>query len=527
MRAFGQWALWLALVASVVGSWAAVAGGAMRRRGLVRHGARSLHLAMLGLVVATVVLASGLITSDFTMRFVATFSSLIVPRAYRLGGLWGGAPGSLLVWTLALAVVTSVALLAHRRAMADRLAWFVPAMGGVVAVMAAVTAFAADPLASLDMAIREGRGLDGVLQNRWMLVHPPLLLAGSAATLPLFALTVAALGVRRLDEAWRTAARAWALIAWTLLLAGVASGMRWAYTEPGWGGYWAWDPVEVAGAIPLAILAVLLHVSTRRGTHPAERAILALAAFPATLIGAWVARGDTLRTVHGFAQTPNAMLFGLIASASVVLGVALIFMRRRWLFALSVDASPAAVLGIAARLSQVGVVLFVVGSIALPFRREYVTSLNAGERYAAKDVIGRAWTLTSQGESRYVRSNMFVVSVPFVLARAGRRQGLVVAEERQFIDADEDDIGEPVLRAGILFGVLQDVQVQVSRAESVGSLVRIRFQPLASLLWLGAGLLVLAAVLGLPSAFSEAAGAARARPASDAVVPRTDDAVPE
>ncbi len=511
MNAIGQWALWLALFASALGGWAAIAGGALRKRGVVRAGAWAVHLATVLLAVSFAALGRALWQSDFTVRYAASFSSLIVPRAYQVGGLWGGPAGSLLVWTLCTALFASIALIVHRRSHQDRWSVVVAVAGAVVAVLAAATVFAGDPFARLAAAIHDGRGLDPVLQSAWMLLHPPLLLAGTAATLPLFAVTAAALWQGKLDDAWRSAARGWAFVSWILIVSGVVVGMRWAYTEPGWGGYWGWDPVEVAGAIPLVVLGVFVHVVGRERASRFESATLALAPFPLTLAGAWAARGDTFRTVHGFVQSDAGVAFAVIAAAATGVAVTLVWRRRAWLQeALEVRAAPRGVVAsFAAKLSHAGILLFAVASAVMPLRREYTAALTTSGSYTARDLFGRPWTFTSQGASRYAHNNFYISALPLSVSRGGRRVGMITTEERQPFDVDETDLAPPIVRVGSQASLLQDVQVQLIAANETGAQVRIRFWPLASFLWIGGGLVVLSGLLSLAS------GAAGAPPEPD------------
>lgn len=509
MNAIGQWALYLALAASALGSWTAISGGALRRRGLVRLGASGVHAATALLALSLAALGRALWQSDFSLRYVASFSSLVVPHAYQVGALWGGPAGSLLVWTLCVAAVTSVAMLAHRRTLADRWSRFVGTLGAVVAVLAAATTFAGNPFAMLASEIRDGRGLDPVLQSPWMLLHPPLLLLGTAATLPLFAATIAALSARRLDAEWRSVAGAWALVAWMLLVAGVVVGMRWAYTEPAWGGYWAWDPVEVAGVIPLAVLGVFVHVVHRARTPLAELAALALAPFPLALAGVWVARGDTLRSVHGFVQSGAGPAFAGLAVAAAAAAIGLFVSRRAWLASLrAADAQGGAVTALAvaprrgvallaSRVSHAGIVLFAVASAVMPLRREQDATITSGGRAVVRDLFGREWTFTSQGASRYAHNNFYINAVSFSVTTGGRRVGILTTEERQPFDVDENDLAPPIVGVGSRASLLQDVQVQLLEANDAGARVRIRFWPLASFLWIGGALVVLAALLSL------------------------------
>ena len=509
MNAIGQWALYLALGASALGGWTAISGGVLRRRALVRFGAWGVHGATVLLALALAALGRALWRSDFSVRYVASFSSLVVPHAYQVGALWGGPAGSLLVWALCVAAVASVAMMAHRRTLADRWGVFVGTLGAVVAALAAATAFAGNPFALLATEVRDGRGLDPVLQSPWMLLHPPLLLLGTAATLPLFASAIAALAARRLDAQWRSVARAWALVAWMLLVAGVVVGMRWAYTEPGWGGYWAWDPVEVAGAIPLAVLGVFVHVARRERTPAIELAVLALAPFPLTLAGAWVAHGDTLRSLHAFVQSDAGPAFAVIAGVAAAAAIGLLASRRAWLASLQpvdepggASAADAAaprrgVASLTSRLSLAGIILFAIASAVMPLRREQDAVVMSGGSAVVRDLFGRPWTFTSQGTSRYAHNNFYINAASFVVTTGGRRVGILTTEERQPFDVDENELAPPVVGVGFRASLLQDVQVQLLEASGGVARVRIRFWPLASFLWIGGALVVLAALLSL------------------------------
>ena len=302
-----------ALAVAFVGS-AAAAVLSLRGRGPAAG--RALWVCLGGLSVALVALAVALVTVDGSLVYVADHTSRATSWPYRLAGLWGGMAGSLLLWTwmaAAWAVVAGVAV--RRRA---------PALaGGATAVMSAyllvfcgLLVLLSRPFDRLDVPALDGGGLNPVLLHPAMLYHPPLLYAGAVGLLVPFAL---ALSRRHPDRAWLAPAVRFAGVSLVLLSAGLVAGAHWAYVELGWGGYWAWDPVENGGLLPWLAGVAFLHaaVAARRrdGDGATSAAGLAGLAFVLGLLGSFLTRSGASDSVHAFAE---ARAVGWVLGAGVV-----------------------------------------------------------------------------------------------------------------------------------------------------------------------------------------------------------------
>jgi cytochrome c-type biogenesis protein CcmF len=273
-------------------------------------------------LVAVGALGSALLRSDFTLAYVVEQSRSRGSAWYRLAGLWGGMAGSLLVWTALLAGVGLVA--------AWRLARTPIRLGAAAQAVAAavVTGFGllvatlADPFVVLDAPAVDGLGLTPILEHPAMLYHPPLLYLGLAGLLAPFALRVGSavarsLGGQWLDDDWLERCRRWALACWVLLGVGMVAGAHWAYVEVGWGGVWAWDPVENTALLPWLALTAFLHAGVLRARVLAGW--LAAAAFVVALLGTLLTRSGATQSVHAFAEDA-AIGWALLVLVTLVAG---------------------------------------------------------------------------------------------------------------------------------------------------------------------------------------------------------------
>src|SRR6266511_1422953 len=255
--------LGLALYATFVGAWAA----RTRKRRLADSAANALLAALGSTAVAAVVLLSALVRHDFSFVYVAQHTSTGLPTGYSMSAFWGGQEGSLLLWLLVLTAYAGAAVLINRRRAPDLVAWSVPVLGVVSTFFAFMLVAVSSPFAT-QTAPAEGAGLNPSLQNPYMLAHPPLLYLGYVGLTVPFAFGIGALLARRTDERWIVATRRWTLVAWTALGIGQLLGAHWAYVEVGWGGYYAWDPVENAALMPWLAATAFLHsvmIQEKRG----------------------------------------------------------------------------------------------------------------------------------------------------------------------------------------------------------------------------------------------------------------------
>jgi cytochrome c-type biogenesis protein CcmF len=315
-----------ALAVAFVGSAAAVV---LSLRGRGPAAGRAHWVCLGGLSVALVALAVALVTVDGSLVYVADHTSRATSWPYRLAGLWGGMAGSLLLWTwMAVAWAVAAGVAVRRRAPA--LAGPATAvLGAYVMVFCGLLVLLSRPFDRLDVPALDGGGLNPVLLHPAMLYHPPLLYAGAVGLLVPFALGIAG----RRGDAWLAPAVRFAGVSLVLLTAGLVAGAHWAYVELGWGGYWAWDPVENGGLLPWLAGVAFLHaaVATRRrdGGGATSAAGLAGLAFVLGLLGSFLTRSGASDSVHAFAE---ARAVGWVLGAGVVVATVAtvaVLVRRR------------------------------------------------------------------------------------------------------------------------------------------------------------------------------------------------------
>ncbi len=322
----GASALLTALAASVVAIVASAAGHRFANRALLLAGRRAIIATALLTTMATVTLAYALITNDFSIAHVASVSSRNMQLEMKWASLYSGQPGSLLFWTwsmsLFMAAFTSITV--------PKIPWgaahTVATMGAILCGFLVALIFLASPFRVSPITPADGQGLNPLLVDPGMLIHPPFLLTGLVSTSIPFVLGVAALLSGRLDAAWVRHARGWALTSFLILSIGNMLGAWWAYTVLGWGGYWGWDPVENSAILPLLPMIGFLHtliVQERRGMLKTWNLVLVLAAFALAVFGTFNVRSGLVASVHSFAQSNVGPYFlglmGLTVLASVIL----------------------------------------------------------------------------------------------------------------------------------------------------------------------------------------------------------------
>jgi cytochrome c-type biogenesis protein CcmF len=271
-------------------------------------------------------------SNDFSFNIVQQHSSLETPAFYKLAAMWSSQEGSLLLWAWVLSIASSIALFVTRKRLREIVPWATAVMMGIAAFFTGLMLFAPDvnPFATLSPAPSDGIGLNPLLQHPSMMIHPPMLYSGYVSLTIPFAFAIGALITRKLDAEWIRATRKFALVAWTFLGFGLLLGARWSYTELGWGGYWAWDPVENAALMPWLLGTAFLHsimVQERRGMLKVWNACLVVATFSMALLGTFLVRSGVLQSIHAFGDnTVGPYILGLIAV--VVLGSTALIVSR-------------------------------------------------------------------------------------------------------------------------------------------------------------------------------------------------------
>ncbi len=330
MPELGRFAILLAMVAA---GWAAVVGFTGARTGreeATRSAEGALRAAALSLSVAGFALFYALLSRDFRLEYVAQYTSRSLSTFYTLGAFWAGQAGSLLLWAWVLSLYGAVVVHQNRFKNRNLMPYVVPVLAIVLMFFTFLVAFLSNPFATLAVAPPDGSGLNPLLQNYGQWIHPVTLYTGFVGLTVPFAFAIAALSTGNLGDVWIRTVRKWTLWSWVLLTAGVMFGARWAYVELGWGGYWAWDPVENASLMPWLLCTAYLHsvmIQEKRGMLKVWNVFLIMAAFALSIFGTFLTRSGVISSVHAFAESNIGPFLILFVTAIVVVSGVLIVWR--------------------------------------------------------------------------------------------------------------------------------------------------------------------------------------------------------
>ncbi|HEX3926768.1 MAG TPA: cytochrome c-type biogenesis CcmF C-terminal domain-containing protein [Gemmatimonadales bacterium] len=332
MTFLGNFALWAALL---LGCWCAglaFAGRWQERPALARAVTQAAYALCLALLVAAAALWKGIFTHDFNIQYVADYTSRNLPEYYLISAFWAGQRGSLLFWAVVLAIFGALA----QALTSSRHRQLLPYVAGVTSIVVAffvgVMLFGehANPFERFTFTPADGNGLNPQLQNPGMVMHPPMLYLGYISITIPFAFAIAALLARQLDAGWIIAMRKWALASWLFLSIGITIGMWWAYVELGWGGVWAWDPVENASLLPWLTLTAFLHsvmIQEKRGMLKRWNVSLVIATFLLSIFGTFITRSGAIASVHSFTQSDIGYFFLALLLGAGVLAFTLLYTR--------------------------------------------------------------------------------------------------------------------------------------------------------------------------------------------------------
>ncbi|HXV78972.1 MAG TPA: heme lyase CcmF/NrfE family subunit [Candidatus Binatia bacterium] len=262
--------------------------------------------------LAASALIYALITMDFSIRYVAFNTTRATPVYYRVTGLWGALEGSLLLWEWILIIFSAVVTWVYSQRHRELMPWVLMIFSIVSAFFLAVIGFVSNPFETISPAPLDGRGLNPLLEDANMMTHPPLLYTGFVGLTVPFAFAMAALIIGKIDEAWIVTTRRWTITAWFFLTAGNLVGAWWSYHVLGWGGYWAWDPVENAAFMPWLPATAFLHsvqVQERRRMLKVWNLSLIIIAFSLTIFGTFLTRSGILSSIHAFSSGPVGSVF--------------------------------------------------------------------------------------------------------------------------------------------------------------------------------------------------------------------------
>lgn len=293
---------------------------------------RAVFAATAFIVVISAILLAALIRPDFRLEYVASHSSTTLPLLYQLTAFWAGQAGSLLFWLLLLMCFTSFALVRYRRRFPKVIPYFLLFTAGTGLFFNLLMLLFSDPFKLLNPVPPDGMGMNPLLQNVMMVFHPPTLFVGYVGfTIP-FAFAMAALLSRSQTLDWVRITRNWVLVSWIFLTVGIILGAQWAYVELGWGGYWAWDPVENASFIPWLSATALLHtviLQQRRGMFKKWNVFLVAITFLLCVFGTFITRSGFIESVHAFARSNIGYYFLFFIALMLVISLLVINFRRR------------------------------------------------------------------------------------------------------------------------------------------------------------------------------------------------------
>jgi cytochrome c-type biogenesis protein CcmF len=325
----GRAALVVTLGLSTYALIAGAAAAKLGRRRLALSAQNALVAAFFSTLVASGVLLDALVRHDFSLAYVARTTSRELPTQYTISAFWGGQEGSLLLWLLVLTGFGSLAVLLNRRWARDLIVWVVPVFAAVAVFFSFLVVAVASPFATQSAPV-DGAGMNPSLQNPYMLAHPPLLYLGYVGLTVPFAFAMGALLSGRTDERWLIATRRWTLVAWTALGIGQLLGAHWAYVEVGWGGYYAWDPVENAALMPWLAATAFLHsvmIQEKRGMLKIWNVLLVILAFSLSLFGTFLTRSGVVNSIHSFTESSIGPWFLAFIALTVVASLAIFFVR--------------------------------------------------------------------------------------------------------------------------------------------------------------------------------------------------------
>ncbi len=323
------------LIALVVATYAGVASLVGARRGnarLLESGRAAVYALAVVLGLASVAMVQAFVSGDFSIKYVQHYSDAQAPLAYKISAYWGGLDGSMLFWVALLAGFAAIVVYSNRHRQREILPYAIAVLAVVADFFLYLIIFEKNPFDTFLVEVpASGQGLNPLLQNPYMVTHPPALYGGFVGLTIPYAFAMAALISGQLDDAWLAAIRRWALASWFLLTLGLVLGMIWAYEVLGWGGFWAWDPVENAGLLPWLTATAMLHSMTvlqRRGQLRRWTFTLVILTFFLTIFGTFMTRSGIVQSVHAFGKdTRLAWIFTIFMGLVLLVSFGFLFAR--------------------------------------------------------------------------------------------------------------------------------------------------------------------------------------------------------
>jgi cytochrome c-type biogenesis protein CcmF len=306
MASLGSFLLLAAFVVCAYAGAVSVVGARRRSRSLIESGVGAFYLIAAIMTAASAVMVNAFLTGDYSIRYVAHYSDSVQPLFYKITSYWGGLDGSIMFWVFLLSIFGSCAVYVNRERHRELIPYVVATISGVQMFFLYLMVVHKNPFTTFLLTPPpDGEGLNPLLQNAYMAIHPPSLYTGFVGMTIPFAFGIAALITGHLDDSWLRAVRRWTMVSWLFLSFGLTLGMIWAYEELGWGGYWGWDPVENAGLLPWFTATAFLHsvmVQERRSMLRVWNVTLVIVTFFLTIFGTFMTRSGVVQSVHAFGE---------------------------------------------------------------------------------------------------------------------------------------------------------------------------------------------------------------------------------
>jgi cytochrome c-type biogenesis protein CcmF len=332
MASLGYYLLLLAFVVCAYALAASVAGARRRSQRLIESGIGAFYLVAAVMSVASSIIIYAFVAGDYSIKYVQRYSDSVQPLFYKITSYWGGLDGSIMFWVFLLSLFGSAAVYVNRERHRELIPYVVAVISVVQMFFLFLMVIHNNPFETyLTENPADGAGLNPLLQNFYMVIHPPTMYTGFVGLTIPFAFGMAALITGYLDDSWLRAVRRWTMISWLFLSIGLGLGMIWAYEELGWGGYWGWDPVENAGLLPWFTATAFLHsvrVQESRGMLRVWNVTLVILTFFLTIFGTFMTRSGVVQSVHAFGEDPElARMFTIFMVGILVVSFGFVIYR--------------------------------------------------------------------------------------------------------------------------------------------------------------------------------------------------------
>ena len=330
MTHLGSLALYLAFLLACYAIITSLFGASRRHSGWIASGEHAAYAVFGCVTMAVIALVHALLIRDFNVEYVSSYSSSTLPIQYTIAALWGGQKGSLLFWTFILTSFSSIVLFQNQARNRELMPYVTATLMVITLFFLGLLCSLTPPFERLAFTPTEGSDLNPLLQNYWMTIHPPALYLGYVSASVPFAFAIAALATGKLGDVWIRTTRRWALTSWFFLSIGNILGGRWAYEVLGWGGYWAWDPVENAAIMPWFTATAYLHsvmIQEKKNMLKVWNMTLVILTFSLTIFGTFLTRSGVISSVHSFTQSGLGPYFMAFLIFEMCVAVALLLYR--------------------------------------------------------------------------------------------------------------------------------------------------------------------------------------------------------